>query len=173
MVDGTAHNTLYRINLATGAASAIGVHGIANMEALAFHPPTGKLYGASFRSPLTLYTLNTQTGAATDPRALGRAFQGMAWDSTRNVMVGLDTQPSPSTPSTLFSIDVSFGTLTMLQATTRVVNYGMTYSPDIDRFWVVELSGRFAQLDPSHQFARTELGFLPSGYTCIASVPAP
>jgi hypothetical protein len=88
-------------------------------------------------------------------------------------MVGLDTQPSPSTPSTLFSIDVSFGTLTMLQATTRVVNYGMTYSPDIDRFWVVELSGRFAQLDPSHQFARTELGFLPSGYTCIASVPAP
>ncbi|HMG21445.1 MAG TPA: hypothetical protein VK607_09020, partial [Kofleriaceae bacterium] len=64
MVDGRGQAGLYTLDVATGAASLIGFHGIPAMEALAFHPPTNQVYALSYDVG-ALYSMSTTTGAAT------------------------------------------------------------------------------------------------------------
>jgi hypothetical protein len=69
---------------------------------------------------------------------------------------------------TLFAIT---GAVTPLASAGPVIDYGMTYDPVIDRFWVVDTAGQIMQFDPGNGFARTLLSSIPGPHTCIASVP--
>src|SRR6185295_18587278 len=63
VTDGRGARSLYTINLATGAATLVGVHGIVDMFALGYYPPTDNLYGVAGDG--NLYSFNLATGAAT------------------------------------------------------------------------------------------------------------
>lgn len=164
MVDGRGNFGLYTVDLTTGHATLVGLHGFSAMEAIAFHPPTSTIFGMSI-DILDLFSISATTGHATVIGPIGSNFQGMAWDSTRNQMVGFNG-------SQLFSINVATGAMTLLGTTTiPVIDFGMTYDPVIDRFWVVDFNGRILQLDPNRGYAATVVTTLFGGRTCVASVP--
>ena len=172
VVDGTAVAALYRVDLTTGAATRVGVHGVPNMLALGYYPPTNQLYGIAFPDNI-LYSISTTTGAATPigPTGLGPSTQleGLAWDSKRNVMVGLTEAPRVE----LFSIDVSTGDASgRLPIPDSITNLGITYEASIDRISVVDSSGRFLRLDPGRQFANAFAGAIGGAHTCVAFIPA-
>jgi len=56
-------------------------------------------------------------------------------------------------------------------AITPIRNYGMTYDPVLDRFWVIDFDGQILQFDPGQMFALSQAGLVDGGYTCFASVP--
>ena len=164
MVDGRGNNGLYRVNTTTGAASLVGLHGIPNMAALAFHPPTNRLYGISADTRI-LYLISTTTGAATPVGPpMPVPFRGMAWDSKRNTMVGSDG-------AALLSINVSTGIVMPVAPAGIAPDLGMTYDSVLDRFWVVDIGGQIVQLDPNQGFARTFMGVIAGARTCVASLP--
>jgi hypothetical protein len=165
MVDGRGDRGLYRVNLSTGQATLIGQHNVSAMEGLAFHTPTGTIFGTSF-DVTNLFTLNATTGAATTIGSVsGHRFQGLAFDTKRSVLTAYDGVQ-------IFSVNVANAALTLLASTPTVFDFGMTYDPVIDRFWVVDTFGQIMQFDPNQGFARTFFTTLPSGgRTCIASVP--
>ncbi|MBC7975756.1 MAG: hypothetical protein H7138_12325 [Myxococcales bacterium] len=165
MVDGRGDSSLYTVDLATGRASLIGFHGNSAMEGLAFHPPSNQIFGTSL-DDVSLFTLSATTGAASLVRRFGVGFQGLAWDSLRNVMTAFNG-------SQIFAVDVTNGGLTQLASTPFVRDFGMTYDPVIDRFWVVDFDGRVLQLDPGQGFGTTLEAFIGGSHTCIASVPVP
>ncbi len=164
MVDGRGDRSLYTVDLATGRASLVGFHGNSAMEGLAFHPPSNQIVGTSL-DDVSLFTLSATTGAASLVRRLGLRFQGLAWDSLRNVMTAFNG-------SQIFAVDVTNGALTQLAFTQSVIDFGMTYDPVIDRFWVVDFDGRVLQLDPGQGFGTTLEAFIGGSHTCIAAVPA-
>jgi hypothetical protein len=168
LVDGAvAGRSLYRVNLTTGAATLIGVHGIPNMLALAYHPPTNQLYGIATAQP-SLYKINTATGEATPVDTMGgMQVEGLAWDSKRNVMIACTVD------GVFHAVDLSTGVLTRLQGGLFGANLGMTYDPGIDRFWAAENSSVISQFDPTNSFARTVVASPPGARTCMALVPAP
>jgi len=163
MVDGRGASGLYTVNVATGQASLVGIHGISAMEGLAFHPPTNKIYGTSF-DVLNLYSMNATNGAATAIGSINFNFQGLAWDSRRSIMVAYNG-------NTMFSVDVTTAAMTALASVGPIGDFGMTYDPVLDRFWVVDFNGQIFQFDPNNGFAQTRFGFIPGRHTCIASVP--
>jgi hypothetical protein len=163
MVDGRGNESLYTLDLATGAASLVGFHGNSAMEGLAFHPPTHQIFGTSF-DDASLFTLSATTGAASLVGGVGTSFQGLAWDSTRNVMTAFNG-------SQIFAVNVANAGLTSLAFTEFVRDYGMTYDPVIDRFWIVDFDGRVLQFDPNQGFATTLEAFIGGSHTCIAEVP--
>ena len=66
------------------------------------------------------------TGAATFVGGVGTSFQGLAWDSTRNVMTAFDG-------SQIIAVNVTNAALTLLAFTEFVGDHGMTYDPVIVR----------------------------------------
>jgi Divergent InlB B-repeat domain len=167
MVDGTTSpGSLYRVDLATGAASLVGVHGISNMLALAYHPPSNQLYGVATDGANNLYTINPATGAATRIGPTGvQQVEGLAWDSRRNVMVALS-----AVTGAIYSVNLATAAATQLQPAT-ISNLGLTYDPVLDRFWAGDNSSSIYQFDPNASFARTVVTSFSTGHTCIAFVP--
>jgi Bacterial Ig-like domain (group 2) len=166
MVEGRTANTLYRVNLQTGAATAIGVHGITDMFALGYHPPTDAVYGMS-SSTNSLYRLNLATGAATLIGANGVGLlEGLVWDPIANEFVALHAGTDA-----LYTIDVTTGAATLLRGAAGGINdAGFTYDPVIDRFWSVDFSGNIFRYDPSMGYARTTGATGVGPHTCIAYV---
>src|SRR5947207_15991800 len=89
MVDGRAANMLYRINPATGIASPVGAHGVTDMFALGYHPPTNALYGVSGGG--NLYRLSLTNGAATLIAATAPTggITARAWGAARSEFVAV------------------------------------------------------------------------------------
>jgi hypothetical protein len=164
MVDGRGAFGLYRVDLQTGRATLVGLHGFSAMEAIAFDPNTNKIFGTSI-DILDLFSINATTGAATVVGPVGFNLQGMAFDSARNRMIVFNG-------SQVFTINVATAAMTFLAFSgTSVTDFGMTYDPVIDRFWVVDFLGQIIQLDPNNGFATTLQATIPGRHTCIASVP--
>jgi Abnormal spindle-like microcephaly-assoc'd, ASPM-SPD-2-Hydin/Protein of unknown function (DUF1573) len=69
-------SSLFSVNTTTGAATEIGSTGIAGIGAMVFE--NGTLYAGSNSSPVSLYTLDPATGAATLVAASSGNFVGLA-----------------------------------------------------------------------------------------------
>jgi hypothetical protein len=166
--DALGGQSLYRLDLNTGAASLVGSHAAPGLASLGYHPPTGKLYAVGY-SDRNLYSLSTTTGASTliGPTGAPQLLDGLAWDSRRQVFTAMIAGSGE-----LYSIDVATGTATRLpqQPPTSLANLGFTYDPVIDRFWVVDNNSNVAQLDPNDGFSRTART-APGQRTCIAFIP--
>lgn len=165
MVPSSAQN-LYRVNTATGAATYVGLHGIAQLRALAFHPPTGYLYAIGGGEQL--YRINPATAAATFVGTTNIVLDGLSWDSRRSRMVGLK---AGTTGGTLYVINLSNGVAANLAAAGSINNNGLTYDPIIDRHWAVDVSGKLVQYDPNDEMARTQPGMDGGEQSCIAYRP--
>ncbi|MBL8626094.1 MAG: InlB B-repeat-containing protein [Myxococcales bacterium] len=168
MVDGRGAKGLYRVSLTTGAATLVGTHNVADMFALAYDAGNGFLYGIAGDG--NLYRFSTTTGAATLIGATGASgtINGLAWDSTRNRLVGLTAALSGAT---VYSINVATGAATSLASSLPGIdNNGWTYDPVIDRFWAVDYGGNIFQYNPT-TFARTTFATGQGAHTCMAYVP--
>jgi hypothetical protein len=167
--EGRSTNSLYRVNVTTGAATLVGAHGIVDMFALAWHPPTATMYGAGGNG--NLYRLNLTTGAATVVGATGAgSLNGLAWDAVRSLFVGVNANLGGVT---LYTINVTTGAGTVATASAGLDNNGMTYDPVLDRFWVVEYGGTLFQYGPAPAYTRgPALATSLQPHTCIAYVPS-
>jgi hypothetical protein len=114
----TTTGRLYRINLATGDTMFIGASG-KTFSGLSFNPTTGRLW-ASVRPPIvgrdSIYTLNTQTGAATPVGRTGLNVitPYIAFDSagTLYALIGLGAQTN-----TLYTLDTTNANATLVGST--------------------------------------------------------
>lgn len=169
---------LLRIDRSTGAASSIGSLGFDLLDGgLAWATDTGTLYLSSD----SLYEVDTATGAAT---AIGTAFPllnlyGLAFDTTRNVLVGVDDTGSPG--SRLWEIDRTTGVLDPLGLTSLGVTIsgaGLAYDPTQDVFWITDneigVSDNFYVVDATGG-AATRIGGLSqqTGSGGLTFVPEP
>ena len=168
MVDGATNaKGLYRVNLTTGAATLVGVHGVTNLLAIAYHPPTNQFYAVALEAGNNLYRINPATGAATlvGPTNV-QQVEGLAWDSKRNVMMALSF-----VTATLYTLDLSTGAPTTVTSQQLLGQLGMTYDAVRDRFWIADTNTGILQLDPNNGFARSTIATLGENLTCIAFVP--
>jgi hypothetical protein len=168
MTEGRGSNSLYTVDLTTGAATLVGVHGLADVFALAYHPPSNSIVGVA--GDKNLYHMNLATGAATLIGATGTTYHinGLVWDSARNQLVGLTAN---FTAASLYTVNVTTGEATLLAAAGAVDNNGLAYDPTSDRFLAVDYQGSLFQYNPTDGYARTTRGLDLGTHSCIAYVP--
>ncbi len=162
-------NGLYRVSLTTGIATLIGAHDPLSLllDSLAYHPPTNKLYGIGYGDG-RLYEISAATGVANPIGATGLPFfDGLAWDSRRNIMIALNVGAG----SSFYSVDVETGAITLIAVAGVLTNVSLTYDATIDRFWSIDTNGGIQQFDPSEDFAMTPIGSVGGMHSCIALVP--
>jgi hypothetical protein len=165
MVSSTTQ-TLYRVTTTTGVANLVGTHGIAQLRALAYHPPSGRLYAIG--GGKQLFYILPSNGAATYVGTTGIALDGLAWDSKRNRMVGLESNINGGT---LYTIDLAKGTATQLAPAGPINNAGLTYDSVADRYWAVDNDGHLFDYNPNANMTRTTRGTLNGEQTCITFRP--
>ncbi len=120
-VRGDVDDQLYRIDLATGTATAIGAAGFSDIESLALHPHTGVLYGVDdFTNQLV--TINPITGAATaiGPLNVALSDMGLAFDGAGSLFMSVDA------PQNAFRLNPVTGAATLLGAQGQQVT-GLTW----------------------------------------------
>jgi hypothetical protein len=157
--------SLYTIDLTTGAATLVGDHGVFDMFALGYHPPSSSMYGSSVDTD-DLYQFNVDNGAALIVGPTGGGYiSGLAWDPVGQEFLGIDPD------GFIYTVDVTTGTATELVTITATNDIGFTYDPVIDRFWAVDYSGNLFQYDPNADFARTTPAMGLGQQACIAYVP--
>jgi len=168
MTEGRPNNSLYTVNLTTGAATLVGVHGVVDLFALAYHPPSNSLVGVG--GDRNLYGFNLSTGAATliGPTGITNGGNGLVWDSARNALVLLTANFGGAD---LYTVNVATGQATPLAASPGIDNNGLTYDPVIDRYWSADYQGDLFQYDPTNSYARATLDSGLGPHTCIAYVP--
>ena len=175
MVDGEGGtNSLYTVNLTTGAATLVGSHGLSELFGLAFDSSNNTLYGSQFIQNTPLRTMNTSTGAAT---AVGSAISAndrigaLAYDSTNNTLYGLEDCLGCAQ---LFTINTSTGVGTLLKGTGLDTNdSGMTFDPASNRLWDVDVNNRLSYFDPTTgaQTQVTVLSFNGKEFDGLALIP--
>ena len=89
MLGGRNNNNLFTVDPFTGAATLVGFHGINDLFALTYDSTNNVLYGSQFSGGSSLYTLDINTGASTLVGSMGRGIGGLAYDSLRDVLVGV------------------------------------------------------------------------------------
>lgn len=149
MIDGRPLEALYTVNINTGAASLVGIHGIEDLFGLAHDPTTNTLYGSG-ESPTGFYSMSMMTGAPTligDPL---HAADGLTYDSTRDQIVAL-----AGGGGELYSIDRMTGGVTILSNQGFINNCGLAYDPFQDLFWAIDWSGDLYTYDPNAGYTRS------------------
>ncbi|MCW5936119.1 MAG: PEP-CTERM sorting domain-containing protein [Fimbriimonadaceae bacterium] len=173
MVDGWgggfgAISTLYRVNLNTGAATAIGSTGVTSLFGLAYDQSNGKLYaGKSTDNPQGLFELDMNTGAAT---AIGNPFinlDAMTYNSSTGELLGMFAGPG-----TFHSLDRTNGSATNLGGDGFVDNGGMAYVQDLNRILAIDWSGNLYSYNPANYTRNLLLSGL-GAHDGLAVVPEP
>lgn len=152
VVDGDSGTRLFSVNVNTGAASLIGSHGIQRMFGLAMDN-NGVVYASQLHDSKNLYRLNTTTAAATLVGSVAPGLGSLAYDSTRDMLVGL----TDFNGNTLVSVDRNTGALTVLKSGLTLNDTGLAYDPDKDLYWGTDNlnGGRLYSFDPNNGFAFT------------------
>jgi hypothetical protein len=184
MVDGWGGTKgLYTVNLATGATTLVGVHGVTDMFGLAYDSANDTFYASSAAyadGTTKLFRLNPLTGAATliGPTYLPGtttyvALGGLAYDSRRDMLIGIH---DGNINGELYQIDVTTGQLTLLATPGGNNNSGLTYDPVNDRLLDADVSGDLYSYDIANGYTRTVLatGLLAhDGLAFISAIPEP
>ncbi|NNF39597.1 MAG: hypothetical protein HKN71_13075 [Gemmatimonadetes bacterium] len=168
--DGRGNLALYTVDLATGAATQVGVHGVAEAFSLEYHPPSGVLFITDRTVPRTLYRLDKTTAVAAAVGEVGLRISALAWDGQRQTLVGQTTNVGPA-GAALYTIDLASAVLTQVATSPSINNHGMTYDLGEDRIWAADLSGRLVRFDPGNGYAATSVATGLGQNVCIAYVP--
>jgi hypothetical protein len=166
-VAGRGNDNLYRINLATGAATLIGSHGISDSFTLGW---TGSaLYGQSTTG--NVYTFNTATAAATLIGSNAVYPGGYDWNSSTGQLV-----LSEAGGGGFYSVNLATGATTLLNPGTGFINDNdLAFDSALNAYWVADTSGNLYRYDAT-TFARitalTGIGGVAS-LELVESVPEP
>ncbi|MCW5764943.1 MAG: SMP-30/gluconolactonase/LRE family protein [Phycisphaeraceae bacterium] len=134
----TSTDSLYTLDLATGAATLVGAYdpAVPNivMHGIEWDSSTGTLYTASSHNN-GLYSVNTTTGAATLIGTSGlTSFPNLVYDSRNNVMYG-----TSSGTDSFYQIDRATGAATLIGPLTGPTNpNGLAYNRDNDTIYMVD-----------------------------------
>jgi hypothetical protein len=149
MIDGRPQEALFTVDVATGAASLVGVHGIEDLFGLAHDPTTNTLYGSG-ESPTGFYSMNMMTGAPTFIGNPALAADGLTYDSTRDEIIALAAGSGE-----LYRIDRLTGAPTILSNQGFIDNCGLAHDPFQDVYWAIDWSGNLYRYDPNAGYTRT------------------
>ncbi len=167
-VPGRGNNSLYTIDIESGAATLVGSHGVNDLFGLEWDPSTQTLYGSQFSGGRSLYRLNTSTGAATLIGVMNRGIGGLAYDSMRDNLVGVEDGAGD-----LWEIDRTNGAQTLLFAGDFTNDSGLAYDPDQDVLWDIDWSGNLFRYDIEGGYARTTVLSGLGAHDGLAYVPEP
>ena len=151
MIDGRPREALYTVDVRTGTATEVGVHGVTDLFGLAVDPVSGTLYGSG-ESPAGWYELDPLTGAARfigDPRY---AMDGLEYDSVRGRFIALAAGGGDLT-----EVDPLTGTATFLANEGWVNNCGLAVDPVLDLILAIDWSGSLYSYDPADSYRRVEV----------------
>lgn len=151
-IPGRGNAQLYTLNRSTGAATLIGAHGIDDLFGLEFDTSTGTLYGSQFSGGSNLYRLSTGNGAASLVGNMGRGIGGLAYDSKRGQLVGVEDGSGR-----LYNVNRSTAAATQIASPGGNNDSGLAYDHDADLFYNIDWSGNFFRIDPTAGYARTQL----------------
>ncbi|MBI3885972.1 MAG: hypothetical protein HY302_09630 [Opitutae bacterium] len=168
VVDGRGSNSLFRYDPATGAATFIGTHGITDLFGLAYDTDNNVLYGATFSGTLALYTLDQNTGTATLVGNTGVGIGGLAYDSTRHMLIGINDGGGQ-----LFQLNTATGAATLLASPGGTNDSGISFDPVTNRLFAFDFSGNLFSYDIANNFARTTLLTGQGAHDGIAVVTSP
>jgi hypothetical protein len=160
-------SNLYKVNLATGAATFIGSMGEASVFALAYDPVGNKLYGAtSTISPYDFVEINRSTGAATVIGGTNLSTDGLTFVGSTGDVVGLNAGPGG-----LYSFDLSTGVPTQLTPGGGFVdNCGIAWSSATNKIYSIDWSGNLFAFDVANGYARQTVTNGFGSYDGLASV---
>lgn len=168
VVDGRGSNSLFRYDPASGLSTFIGTHGIQDLFGLAYNTDNDTLYGATFSGTLALYTLDQNTGVATLVGNTGVGFGGLAYDSTRHMLIGINDGSGQ-----LFQINTTTGASTLLASPGGTNDSGITFDPVTNRLYDFDFNGNLTSYDIANNFARTTLLSGQGAHDGIAIVTSP
>jgi hypothetical protein len=171
MVDGRANASLYKVNVSTGAATLIGVHGVVDMFGLAYDASTDTLFSSQFSQGTGVWKLDKVTGAATflgDSQVGG--LGGMVVNTATNQLVGINDGSG-----NLFSVNRLTGASTLIASPGNNNDSGLTYDSATGLFWNIDWSGNLYSINPGAGYARTTVatGLNPHDGLAIIPVPEP
>ncbi|MEQ1505587.1 MAG: putative metal-binding motif-containing protein [Myxococcota bacterium] len=147
MIDGRGIQALHTVDLTTGDATPIGVHGIVDLFGLTWDPTTSTLY-ASGESPSGFYEMDLATGAANFIGDPAINLDGIAYDSLRDQILGIAAGPGD-----LYTIDRGTGARTFLANFGFVNNCGVAYVPTTDLYYAIDWSGVIGSYDPNNGYS--------------------
>jgi len=156
IVGGRADTRLHTVDTSTGAATAIGTHGVTDMFGLAYDPNTGLLWGYSAATYMA-YTLNTSTGAATSQFSIPFYAGGCDYLPGSSGIVCFNAGPGDwylnATATTSF---------TSFAPTGGFLNNGAAaWDDDTQRVWTFDWSAQVRAYDPAAGMAITYSGTSP------------
>ena len=151
-VAGRGNDNLYKLNLATGAATLIGSHGIGDEFTLGWNGT--KLFGQSTSG--NVYTFNTGTGAATLIGSNSVYPGGYDYNPNTGQLVLLNAGPG-----SFYSINQTNGAATLLNAGAGFVNDDdLAYDAGLNAYWVIDYSGFLYKYDATTYTRTTSLSGL-------------
>ena len=109
----SSDDTMYSINLATGATTLIGGVGFGDVEGISFQPGTGVLFGVD-DSTNVLVTCNTATGACTSVGSLGVDVFNPGLAFTCGGMLYVVSQESDPEVNALYTVNTATGAATLV-----------------------------------------------------------
>ena len=142
-IAGRGNDTLYTINLGTGAVNQVGMHGIDDMFSLAYDPVTHQLYGDATNG--NFYSLNTITGAATLIGNNGIYPGGMTYNSTTGQLILAMAGGNGS----FYSIDPATGAATLLGSPGFLNDNGVAWDAALGVYFVDDWNGQLYEVNPS------------------------
>jgi hypothetical protein len=131
----STNDSLYTINLMTGAATLVGAYGIdVTMHGLEWSQWNHKLYGMSDDD---LYTINVTTGAATLVGSTGIAgFSNLGFDSRNGVMIMTN-----STTDSAYALNLNTAGATLLGPLNTMTNpHSLAYDAENGVMYVLDSS---------------------------------
>ncbi len=139
---GRGNDSLYTINLATGAPTLVGAHGIDDLFTLS--TVGGKLYGQSTSG--NVYELNPTTAAPTLLGSNSVYPGGYDWNPDAGLMVLTEAGGNGA----FYSVDLTTGAATLLSAGAGFINDNdVAYDGDRGVYWVGDYGGNLFQYDAS------------------------
>jgi len=164
MIDGRGDYALHTVDITTGHASQVGVHGLSDLIGLAYDPSTDRLF-ATRHGPDGFYEMNRNTGAAVLIGVPGAGYDDLTYLPSSDLLVAIE----PGTGA-VGSIDRTTGVDQFLNSPGWIDNYGLAWEPDNDVIWAFDYRGDVYQYDPV-TFDRVHMGNVGSSIVGATWIP--
>lgn len=159
---GRGNDSLYTLNLATGAATLVGSYGIDDLFALAYNNSDGQLYAQATSG--NVYRLNPTTAAPTLVGSNGVYPGGMEYrtDTGQLILVGAGN-------GSFYTVDTTTGAATLLASQGFINDNDVAYDPDLNAYFVNDWSSNLFKFDGT-TYAGGVVATLPEAYDGIVYV---
>lgn len=158
---GRSLMSLYTVNLATGAATLVGTHGVEDLWGMAFNPHDGLIYAGPGLVE-AVYTIDPATAAASllgyTP---GFAMGGADWDPHLD---GIVFNQAPNQAFYWFDLP-SLTPIYLGEGVDALDDPGLAWDEAGGLYWSFDVYGGVASYDPATAFAVTYVGHIGRSVT--------